>query len=85
MLLKIPAMPQFVERVAIEWYEVQAGRVHVRKGNPSHLKLNALKKLFDEEKLPAITSFWTTKDRCIHFKLNFPQLLRAAVRAVVDP
>jgi hypothetical protein len=78
-------MAQFVERIAIEWYEVQACRVHVRKGQPSHLKLNALKKLFDEEKLPAVTGFWTTRDRCIHFKLNFPQHLRPAVRAIVDP
>ena len=78
-------MAQFVERIAIEWYEVQAGRVHVRKGHPSHLRLNALKKLYDEEKLPAITSFCTTKDRCIHFKLTLPQLLRPAVRAIVDP
>ena len=85
MLLKIPAMAQFVERVAIEWYEVQAGRVRVRKGHPSHLKLNALKKLFETGKLPAVTGFWVTKDRCIHFKLNFPQHLRPAVRAIVDP
>ena len=85
MLLKNPAMAQFVERIANEWYEVQTGRVNVRKGHPSHLKLNALKKLFEDEKLPAVTGFWTTKDRCIHFKLNFPQHLRPAVRAIVDP
>jgi hypothetical protein len=35
--------------------------------------------------LPGITGFWTTRDKCIHFKLNFPQHLRAAVRAIVDP
>lgn len=78
-------MAQFVERIAVEWYEVQAGRVQVRKGRPSHLKINALRTLFENEKLPAITSFWTTRDRCIHFKLNFPQHLRPAVRAIVDP
>lgn len=78
-------MAQFIERVAIGWYEVQAGRIRVRKGHPSHLKLNALKKLFEEEKLPAMTGFWTTKDRCIHFKLNFPAHLRPSVRGIVDP
>lgn len=78
-------MAQFIERVAKEWYEVQAGRVRVRKGNPSHLKLNALAALFENEKLPAVTSFWTTRDRCIHFRLNFPHPLRPAVRAIVDP
>jgi hypothetical protein len=64
---------------------MSAGLVRVRKGHPSHLKLNALKKLFDAEKLPAFTGFWTTKDRCIHFKLNFHQQLRREVRAIVDP
>ncbi len=78
-------MAQFIERVAIEWYEVQAGRVRVRKGHPSHLKLNALKELFEDEKMPAVTAFWTTRDKCIHFKLNFPHDLRPAVRAIVDP
>ena len=78
-------MAQFIERVAIQWFEVQAGRVRVRKDHPSQLKLNALKQLFDNEKLPALTGFWTTRDKCIHFKLNFPQHLRPAVRAIVDP
>lgn len=78
-------MAQFIERVATQWFEVQAGRVRVRKGHPSQLKLNALRQLFDTEKLPAITGFWVTRDKCIHFKLNFPQHLRPAVRAIVDP
>ncbi len=78
-------MAQFIERVATEWFEVQAGRVRVLKGHPSHLRLNALKKLFENEKLPAITSFWVTRDNRIHFKLNFPHPLRPAVRAIVVP
>lgn len=78
-------MAQFIERVALQWFEVQAGRIRVRKGHPSQLKLNALKQLFENEKLPALTGFWTTRDKCIHFKLNFPQHLRPAVRAIVDP
>jgi hypothetical protein len=40
-------MAQFIERVALQWFEVQAGRVRVLKGHPSQLKLNALKKLFE--------------------------------------
>jgi hypothetical protein len=78
-------MAQFIERAATQWFEVQAGRVRVRKGHPSQLKLNALRQLFDTEKLPALTGFWVTRDKCIHFKLNFPQHLRPAVRAIVDP
>jgi hypothetical protein len=78
-------MAQFIERVAIQWFEVQAGRVRVRKGPPSPLKIRALQQLFENEKLPALTGFWTTRDKCIHFKLNFPQHLRPAVRAIVDP
>jgi hypothetical protein len=78
-------MAQFIERVALQWFEVQAGRVRVLKGHPSQLKLNALRQLFENEKLPGVTSFWTTRDKCIPFKLNFPQHLRAAVRAIVDP
>ncbi len=78
-------MAEFIERVAIEWYEVQAGRLRVRKGHPSHLKLNALKQLFETEKLPTVTAFWITRDRCIHFRPNFPHPLRPAVRAVVVP
>jgi hypothetical protein len=78
-------MAQFIERVAIQWFEVHAGRVRVRKGHSSQLKLNALKQLFETEKLPALTGFWVTRDKCIHFKLNFPHHLRPAVRAIVDP
>lgn len=78
-------MAQFIERVAIQWFEVHAGRIRVRKGHPSQLKLNALRQLFETEKLPALTSFWVTRDKCIHFKLNFPHFLRPAVRAIVDP
>lgn len=77
-------MAEFIERVAVQWYEVQAGRVRVRKGHPSHLKTNALRQLFENEKMPAVTSFWTTRDKCVHFKLNFPHDLRPAVRAIVD-
>lgn len=79
------AMAQFIDRVAIEWYEIHAGRIRVLKGHPSQLKLNALKQLFEGEKLPAVSGFWVTRDRCIHFKLNFPQALRPAVRAIVVP
>lgn len=78
-------MAKFIERFAIEWYEVRAGRVRVMKGNPSHLKTNALRKLFEDEKLPVATSFWVTRNKCVHFKMNFPQDLREAVRAIVDP
>ncbi|WP_193210718.1 hypothetical protein [Luteolibacter marinus] len=78
-------MASFIERIAREWYEVQAGRVRVLKGHPSHLKTNALRELFEGEKMPAVTSFWTTRDKCVHFKLNFPHRLRPAVRAIVDP
>lgn len=78
-------MAEFIERIATEWFEVHAGRVTVLKGHPSHLRINALKELFANQKLPAVTGFWVTRDRCIHFKLNFPQALRAAVRAIVVP
>ncbi|TAE75777.1 MAG: hypothetical protein EAZ65_09285 [Verrucomicrobia bacterium] len=78
-------MAQFIERVAVQWFEVQAGRIRVLKGHPSQLLLRDLRQLFENEKLPAITSFWVTRDKCIHFKLNFPQHLRTAVRAIVVP
>ena len=78
-------MAQFIERVAVEWYEVQAGRVRVLKGHPSHLKTNALRELFKTEKVPVVTGFWTTRNKCVHFKMNFPEKLRPAVRAIVDP
>lgn len=78
-------MAEFIERVATEWYEIRAGRVRVLKGHPPHARLAALRRALEGSHLPVTTGFWVTRDRRIHFKLNFPQDLRAAVREIVIP
>ena len=49
-------MAQFIERVALQWFEVQAGRVRVLKGHPSQLKLNALRLRIAAERKKKLTT-----------------------------
>ena len=78
-------MAEFIEKVAVDWIEVRAGRIRVRKGHPTSAQLKQLRALFDADSLPVSSSFWVTRDRRIHFKPSFPAALRPAVRAIMAP
>jgi hypothetical protein len=78
-------MSEALQRVATEWFEVRAGRIRVVKGHPTHSRMNELRKVFQGHACPAITAFWVTRDKRIHFKPNFPADLRQQVREIVIP
>ena len=78
-------MAEFIEKVSIDWIEVRAGRIRVRKGHPTSAQMKRLRELFEIDPLPVASSFWVTRDRRIHFKPNFPSSLRPAVRAIMVP
>jgi hypothetical protein len=78
-------MSEALQRISTEFYEVRAGRVRVVKGHPTFSRLNELKKVFQGQQCPSITSFWVTRDKRIHFKPNFPADLRQQVREIVVP
>ena len=78
-------MAEFIEKVAVDWIEVRAGRIRVRKGHPTSAQLKQLRALFDAGSLPVSSSFWVTRDRRLHFKPSFPAALRRAVRAIMVP
>ncbi len=78
-------MAEFIEKVAVDWIELRAGRIRVRKGNPGSLRMKQLRAIFEADPLPVASSFWITRDRRIHFKPSFPASLRPAVRAVMVP
>jgi hypothetical protein len=78
-------MAEFIEKVAIDWIEVRAGRIRVRKGHPTSAQLKQLRAIFEADPLPVASSFWITRDRRIHFKPSFPSSLRPAVRSVMIP
>ena len=78
-------MAEFIEKVAIDWIEIRAGRVRVRKGHPSSVQIKQLRALVEADPLPVASSFWITRDRRIHFKPSFPSVLRPAVRSVMVP
>ncbi|MCH7227727.1 hypothetical protein [Haloferula sp. A504] len=69
-----------LERHAIEWIEIRAGRVRVLKGSLGVARLREIEALIDIDGFPAHTAFWVTRSRQIHFKPNFPHDLRPALR-----
>jgi len=78
-------MAEFIDKVAIDWIEVRAGRIRVRKGHPTSAQIKQLRAIFEADPLPVASSFWITRDRRIHFKPSFPSSLRSAVRSVMIP
>lgn len=69
-----------LERHAIEWIEIRAGNLRVRKGSPGVVRLREIRALIDVEGFPAHTAFWVTRSRQLHFKPNFPHPLRQPLR-----
>ncbi len=69
-----------LERHAIEWIEIRAGNVRVRKGAPGVGRLREIRELIAVEHFPTHTAFWVTRSRQLHFKPNFPHELRQALR-----
>ncbi len=72
-----------LERHAIEWVEIRAGNLHVRKGNPGVARLREIRELVEAPDFPAHTAFWITRSRQLHFKPNFPDALRQALRDIL--
>ncbi len=67
----IPRMAHHLERHAVEWIEIRAGTLKVRKGNPGVAKRRAIHLLIEVDGFPAHTAFWITHARTLHFKPNF--------------
>ncbi len=72
-----------LERHAIEWIEIRAGRIHVRKGSPGVARLREIQRLLEAHELPSHTAFWITRARQLHFKPNFPPALRDPLRRLM--
>ena len=78
-------MSAALQNLSTEWVDVRAGRPRVVKGHLPHARLNRLREIFSSQPCPALTSFWITRDRRIHFKPNFPAELRQPVREIMIP
>jgi len=78
-------MAEFIEKVAIDWIEVRASHIRVRKGHPTSAQLRQLRGLFEAQPLSVASSFWVTRDKRIHFKMSFPAALKPAVREILVP
>lgn len=69
-----------LERHAIDWIEIRAGQLRVRKGQLGVARLQEIRDLIAVADFPAHTAFWITRSRQLHFKPNFPHQLRQALR-----
>jgi hypothetical protein len=69
-----------IERYAIEWIEIRAGQLQVRKGSPGVARLRGIRQLIAVDGFPTHTAFWVTRARTVHFKPNFPLELRQPLR-----
>lgn len=69
-----------LERHSVEWIEIRAGNLKIRKGNLGVAKMRQLQLMVDVEGFPSHTAVWVTRARSMHFKPNFPKQLRQSVR-----
>lgn len=72
-----------LERHAVEWIEIRAGVLKVRKGSPGVTKLREIRLLIAVDDFPTHTAVWVSPSRTVHFKPNFPPHLRQPVRDVI--
>lgn|GEM_PF-6580450 len=69
-----------LQRHAVEWIEIRAGKLRILKGSPGVAKLRGIRLLIEVDDFPSHTALWITRARTLHFKPNFPRELRQPLR-----
>ena len=76
-------MPEFIDRLAVEWIEIRGGQLRVRKGRIGIARLTEIRNVVEHGAVAVNTAAWITRRRSVHFKPNFPRELRPRIRAIL--